>query len=977
LYLRRPTLNDYKHPKKGGKFEDILEVFKQVQINIPFLDAIQQILSYAKFLKDLITVKRKMNVPKKAFLTEQVSSILQCKLPIKYKDPGCPTITCMIGVSQIERALLNLGARVNLLPYSVYVQLGLGELKPTSMTLQLADTSVKVPRGIVEDVLIKVDKFYFPVDFIVLDTEPVHNLGSQIPVILGRPFLATTNALINCRTGVMKISFGNMTVELNIFHISFQPLEYDKVQQVCLIEDIMEEVVEESSMEDPLEACFAQFGEDLDLDKLLEQADAMLETTPLVSSEKEETIVPNPPKKELKPLPKNLKYKFLGPAESLPVIIASDLMDAQEEKLLDVLRDHREAIGWNIEDIKGISPLVVMHKIHLEENAKPSREPQRRLNPAMQEVVRVEVIKLLDAGIIYPISDSKWVSPIHVVPKRAGLTIVKNKDDELVPTRVQSGWRVCIDYCKLNAATKKDHFTLPFIDQMMERLAGHEYYCFLDGYSGYNQVLMDLEDQEKTTFTCPFGTFAYRRMHFGLCNAPATFQRCMISIFSDMVECFLEIFMDDFSVFGSSFEECLHRLMLVLVRCKEKNLVLKWEKCHFMVKQGIVLGHVISQRGIEVDKAKVDLISNLPPPRTVKDVRSFLGHAGFYRRFIKDFSKIAWPMCKLLVKETLFIFYECKQAFGALKKILTSTPVIQPPKWGAPFEIMCDASDYAVGAVLGQRINKLPHVIYYASRTLNNTQLNYSTTEKELLAVVFALNKFRSYLLGSKAIIYSDHVALKYLFSKKDAKSRLIRWILLLQEFDIEIWDKKGFENVVADHLSRLTVGYTDDAIPISETFPDEQLMHIAQNPAPWFADIVNYLVTGQMPLHWGRQDKFKFLAMVKYFFWDDPYLFKYCPDQIIRRCIPEHDQSNVISFCHDHACGGHFSAKKTVAKILQCRFYWPTLFRYAHTYCTSCERCQKLGSISRRNMMPLKTNDHRVVVQFLRDTIFARFGTP
>jgi hypothetical protein len=324
--------------------------------------------------------------------------------------------------------------------------------------------------------------------------------------------------------GVMKISFGNMTVELNIFHIRKQPLEFDEVQQVCLIEDTMEEAIEESSMEDPLEACFAQFGEDLYLDKLLEQADAMLETTPLVSSEKEETIVPNPPKKELKPLPENLKYKFLGLAESLPAIIASDLMDAQEEKLLDVLREHKEAIGWTIEDIKGISPSVVMHKIHPEENAKPSREPQRRLNLAMQEVVRVEVIKLLDAGIIYPISDSKWVSPIHVMPKRAGLTVVKNKDNELVPTHVQSGWRVCIDYRKLNAATRNDHFPLPFIDQMVERLAGHKYYCFLDGYSGYNQVLVDLKDQEKTTFNYPFGMFSYRRMPFRLCNAPVTFQ---------------------------------------------------------------------------------------------------------------------------------------------------------------------------------------------------------------------------------------------------------------------------------------------------------------------------------------------------------------------------------------------------------------------------------------------------------------------
>jgi hypothetical protein len=459
----------------------------------------------------------------------------------------------------------------------------------------------------------------------------------------------------------MKISFGNMTVELNIFDISKQPLETTEIGSACLIEEIIEDTIDETSIEAPLEACFAQFGEDLDLDKLLKQANAMLEFAPLESSKEEEVVVLKPPKKELKPLPDSLKYKFLGPVESLPVIIASDLVDTQEEKLLDVLREHQEAIGWTIEDIQGIGPSVVMHKIHLEEDAKPSREPQRRLNPVMQEVVRAEVIKLLDAGVIHPIFDIKWVSPIHVVPKRAGLTVVENQDGNLVPTRVQSGWRVCIDYRKLNGTTRDDRFPLPFIDQMVERLAGHAYYCFLDGYSGYNQVPVDPEDQEKTTFTCPFGTFAYRRMPFGLCNAPTTFQRCMVSIFSDMVEQFLEIFMDDFSFHGSSFEECLHRLTLVLVQCKEKNLVLNCEKCHFMVKQGIVLGHVISHRGIEVDKAKIDLISNLPPPRTVKEVRYFLGHARFYRRFIKDFSKIARPLCKLLVKETPFIFDEdCK-----------------------------------------------------------------------------------------------------------------------------------------------------------------------------------------------------------------------------------------------------------------------------------------------------------------------------
>jgi hypothetical protein len=584
----------------------------------------------------------------------------------------------------------------------------------------------------------------------------------------------------------MKLSFGNMTVELNIFHISRQPFEYEEIRSTCMIEELVEETINELISDDHMGECLTAYGGDMNLDILLEQADSMLNAVKANETTIEGTIDTSSStlehtKRELKPLLDTLKYKYLDSKESLPVIISSDLDEAQEQELLNVLKEHKEAIGWTIEDIKGISPAVVMHKIHLEENAKTSREPQRRLNPAMQEVVRAEVIKLLDAGIIYPISDSKWVSPIHVVPKKVGITVIKNKDNELVSTWVQSGWRVCIDYRKLNSVTRKDHFPLPFIDQMVERLAGHDYYCFLDGYSGYNQISLDPEDQEKTTFTCPFGTFAYRRMPFELCNAPATFQRCMISIFLDMVERHLEIFMDDFSVFGSSFGECLYHLTLVLIRCKEKNLVLNWEKCHFMVKQGIVLGHVISSKGIEVDKAKVDLISSLPPPRTVKDIRSFLGHAGFYRRFIKDFSKIARPLCNLLAKDVPFDFNDnCLIAFEILKNTLTSTPIIQPPNWELPFEIMCDASDYVVGAVLGQKVEKLPHVIYYASKTLNDAQLNFSTTEKELLAVVFALDKFRSYLLGSKVLVYSDHAALKYLLSKKDAKSRLIRWILLL-----------------------------------------------------------------------------------------------------------------------------------------------------------------------------------------------------
>ncbi|GJS39151.1 reverse transcriptase domain-containing protein [Tanacetum coccineum] len=210
----------------------------------------------------------------------------------------------------------------------------------------------------------------------------------------------------------------------------------------------------------------------------------------------------------------------------------------------------------------------------MEDDYKPTVQSQRRVNPKIHEVIKKEVLKLLDAGMIYPIFDSPWVSPVHCVPKKGGITVVANEENELIPTRLVTGWRVCIDYRKLNEATRKDHFPLPFMDQMLERLAGNEFYCFLDGFSGYFQIPIDPQDQEKTTFTCPYGTFAYRRMPFGLCNAPGTFQRCMMAIFHDMIEKTIEVFMDDFSVFGDSFDSCLSNLEKMLKRCEDTNLVL-------------------------------------------------------------------------------------------------------------------------------------------------------------------------------------------------------------------------------------------------------------------------------------------------------------------------------------------------------------------------------------------------------------------
>ncbi|GKB88750.1 reverse transcriptase domain-containing protein [Tanacetum coccineum] len=492
--------------------------------------------------------------------------------------------------------------------------------------------------------------------------------------------------------------------------------------------------------------------------------------------------------------------------DKLPIIIAKDLKDEEKAALIKVLKAHKRAVAWKLFDIKGVDPEFCTHKILMEEDYEPTVQSQRRVNPKIHDVIKKEVEKLLDAGLIYPISNSLWVSLIHCIPKKGGITVVRNDDNDLIPTRLVTGWRT----------------------------------------RGKPILLFPRWLLEKTTLTCPYGTFAYRRMPFGLCNAPGMFQRCMMAIFHDMIKKTMKVFMDDLSVFGDSFSTCLSHLEKMLKWCEDTNLALNWEKSHFMVKEGIVLGHKISKSGIEVNRAKVEVIAKLHHPTTVKGVCSFLGHADFYRRFIQDFSKIARPMTHLLEKETPFFFSkECIESFNTLKRKLTEAPILIAPDWDLPFELICDASDFAIGAVLGQRKNKHFQPIYYASKTMTEAQAHYTMTEKELLAVVYAFEKFRSYLILSKSIVYTDHSAIKYLFAKKDAKARLMRWILLLQEFDVEIRDKKGAKNLAADHLSKLKNPHQNEFEnkEITETFPLETLGSVAlrDDNTPWFADFANY----------------------------------------------------------------------------------------------------------------------------------------
>ncbi|GJY32314.1 reverse transcriptase domain-containing protein [Tanacetum coccineum] len=506
--------------------------------------------------------------------------------------------------------------------------------------------------------------------------------------------------------------------------------------------------------------------------------------------------------------------------------------------------------------------------------------------------------------------------------KKGGITVVANEENELIPTRLVTGWRVCIDYRKLNAATQKDHFPLPFMDQMLERLAGNEFYFFLDGFSRYFQIPIDPQDMEKTTFTCPYGTLAYRRMPFGLCNALGTFQRCMMAIFHDMIEKTMEVFMDDFSVFGDSFDS-----------------------------EGIVLGHKISKSGIEVDRAKVDVIAKLPHPTTVK---------------------------------------------GTLKKKLTEALILVVPDWNLPFELMCDASDFTIGAVLGQRKMKHFQPIHYASKTMTEAQIHYTTTEKEMLAVVYAFEKFWPYVVLSKSIVYTDHLALKYLMNKQDAKLRLLRWVLLLQEFDITIRDKKGSENLAADHLSRLENPHKDvlENKDINEHFLLETLGVISSGSTPWFADYENYHAGNFIIKGMTTQQKKKFFKDVKHYFWDDPYLFHTCADQIIRRCVHGQEalkSSKLVMKDPPRAIIVPIAPLEKQGKISQrdempqnaiqvCEIFDVWGIDFMGPFPSSRGNKYILVAVDYLSKWveakALPTNDARVVVKFLK-SLFARFGTP
>nr|GEX46697.1 reverse transcriptase domain-containing protein [Tanacetum cinerariifolium] len=639
-----PTRMQYQklRDKANDQREKFFQIFTDLNLNISFADALILIPMFGPSIKTLLTNKDKLCELARTPLNEQCSAILLKKLQEKLGDPGKFLIPCDFPGKAECLALADLGARINLMHLSVWNKLSLPDLSHTCMTLELVDRSISPPVGVAKDVYVKVGTFHFPADSVIVDFDA----DPRVPLLLERSFLKTGRALIGVFEGKLTLRVGKEAITFNLDHTSRYSANYNEmtakrinvIDMACelYLHEVMgfSDVIASGNPTPYYDLIISTTSSTLtpfeNSDFLLEEVDAFL----AIEDDSASLEV------KLKDLPPYLEYTFLEGDDKLPVIIVKDLSVEEKTALITVLKSHKRAIAWKLFDIK-------------------------------------EVLKLLDAGMIYPISYSPWVSPVQCVPKKGGFKVVENEDIELILTRLVTGWRVWIDYRKLNEATRKDHFPLSFMDQMLERLAGNH-------------------------------------IPFGLCNAPRMFQRCMMAIFHDMIKKTMKVFMDDFLVFGNSFQSCLSHLERMLKKCEDTNLCLNWEKSHFMVKEGIVLDHIISKQGIEVDKAKVDVITKLPHPITVKD-------------------------------------------------------------WDMPFELMCDASDFAIGAVLGERQDKHSRPIQYASKTMTEAESNYTIMEKEMLAVVYAFEKFWSYLIMNKSIVYTDHSALKYLFAKKDSKARLLR----------------------------------------------------------------------------------------------------------------------------------------------------------------------------------------------------------
>jgi hypothetical protein len=657
-----------------------------------------------------------------------------------------------------------------------------------------------------------------------------------------------------------------------------------------------------------------------------------------------------PSKTTLQPQPEEVEDCNIGTVDNPKMVKLSKFLSVENKnKYTELLKKYKDVFAWSYEDLKTYDTSVIEHKIPLKPGVKPFKQKLRQFNPILLPVIEKEVKKLLDAKIIVPLRYSDWV---------ANLVPVRKKNGEI---------RLCVDFRNLNKSSLKDNYPLPKMDHVLEKVVGATRMSMIDGFSGYNQIVVSEPDKEKTAFTTPWGTFMYDKMPFGLMNAGATFQRAMDIAFVGERDKFVVIYLDDLTVFSKSDEDHIIHLKQTFEKCRKFGLSLNPKKSHFAMQEGKLLGHIVSRDGIRIDPKRVEAIETLAIPRNVKEIQSFLGKINFLRRFVPNFAEIVKLITDMLRKNNEVKWTtEAKASFAHIKKVISEAPVLASPDYLKEFFIFSFASEHTLAVVLLQKNEEgFEQPIAFFSKSLRDAELKYNIMEKQAYAMVKALKAFRTYVLHSKIIAYVPTSAVKDILVQADSDGKRGRWLAKIQEFDLEV---KPTKLVKGQGLARLLAESNFRALGMNNAQEEEGWIdmneiddQIIENKiedkfisSDWYKDIVTYLLTLKCPdeLSSSKARTLK-LHAVKYcisekkLYWKDPLGF-------LLVCLVESETEEVISQFHEGVCGGHHAWRATTYKILRAGYYWPKLFPDVNAKVRACNPCQFFTGKQKLPAMPL-----------------------